>query len=93
MNMMQAVPEGVIGIVGLEMARGAKSQNAVAINRLSKMFTENVTALQMGIASLGTMDPADRIEAIAWFKRQLIIDGAVYEYLIDQLADESIRIS
>lgn len=91
MNMtMQVVPDGVEGIVDLDIVAAGMSRNSGAIRALTRKFTADTNNLREGIKVLDACGAIDLKTAITLHQIHLVIDIAVYEYLVHQLTVEAI---
>ncbi|MEA4856052.1 hypothetical protein [Solidesulfovibrio sp.] len=93
MNIMQSVPEGVIGIVGLEMIRAAKSKYASEIVQIQHDFSLGLGHLNNELDVLHAQGLMTDEGVCTVRLRALNVDRAIVEYLTDQLAAEEIKLS
>jgi len=90
MDITQTVPEGVVGIVRLDMVRVAKSKYSSEIVGIQHDFASGLERLDKSIDVLHAQGLMTEEVVCTVRLRALNVDRAIVEQLIDQLASEEI---
>lgn len=90
MNMIQAVPEGVIGIVGLDIVAGGLSRNAKEIRQLRDKLAVEMGIVSTAIAAIDAAGSLDVEAAWTMIQRQLVVERAVNDQIAHQLSAHNV---